>query len=83
MSEIRDASRDQELLPCPFCGSAAKLETFYGNYTRPMEYTGHCEECDVSLDGDPDPDKAIAQWNRREPPREAAKPNSNKGLEPR
>lgn len=54
-------SKENELLPCPFCGGTAKL----GHNTQGREYWyATCERCDFDLDM-PTLEKAIANWNIR------------------
>ena len=65
---------EDKLLPCPFCGSAAKLERVheYGGFTSGVS----CDcmrDHEPAFNASPSPEKAIAAWNARAPdPRFAA-----------
>ena len=56
-----------ELKPCPFCGSEPQMR--WWDYLGGKEFAVSCEnnECLGASFQDADPEKAIAQWNRREP----------------
>ena len=73
---IDDATKIIELKPCPFCGSAAKLEDYR------LCWRVSCVNCDAGVIGDRSPElesieqenatdwnalkrSAIAAWNRR------------------
>jgi len=63
-----------ELLPCPFCGQAAKVapdEIGSGGQHVPPYHAGcfRAGGCGVVFTAD-DPDEAVAEWNRRVAPRQ-------------
>lgn len=58
-----------ELLPCPFCGAAARLIHDTGSdYERHWSWRAECTnfgECEASLTGFASAEAAVAKWNSR------------------
>lgn len=57
-----------ELLPCPFCGSKAKiLEYEYGGLDHRIEYQPSCtnDNCGVDMNWLETEEEAVELWNKR------------------
>lgn len=54
-----------ELLPCPFCGSAARTGENGDNSPNWFVYCSDWKNCDVNQGGTRTEAEAIALWNRR------------------
>lgn len=54
-----------ELLPCPFCGGAALLETIHGYSDVETQYYVHCLSCAAEGGWGKSEGAARACWNRR------------------
>ena len=55
----RDKPKEDELLPCPFCGGSAVVSSLYGDW-----YV-ECDLCDAGGSGEDTKAEAIAAWNTR------------------
>jgi Lar family restriction alleviation protein len=70
-----------ELLPCPFCGG--KELTTEGCLWYQVVYCLTCEAEGPVADALPNPENAIAAWNRRAPdPQSAAEPATDREPDP-
>lgn len=56
---------EAQLLPCPFCGSAACLRNLEKSQMPDPWCFPHCTVCDGDIDDWFKPAEAIAAWNRR------------------
>jgi hypothetical protein len=61
-----------DLLPCPFCGGNAVIEsTWFGKHSQPLAKPRHfarCTHCKTRRDGTCDTKHAAAcYWNKRKP----------------
>jgi len=55
----------EELLPCPFCGSSAKL-VFSTDDTQGRDWHEiYCTGCEIGTQTSPRKDKVITAWNTR------------------
>jgi Lar family restriction alleviation protein len=53
---------ENELKPCPFCGSRAQLNEYYGREST--HFIARCVSCEAQIYGT-DKRKTIEAWNRR------------------
>jgi hypothetical protein len=68
-------AREDVLLPCPFCGSAAKRAQWLGPL---MQWRVRCIHCEGRNDGHKTKAEAIAAWNKCH----SAEPKPQEGLGP-
>ena len=56
-----------DLLPCPFCGGKAELDSYENAPPHTDSFRVECPDCEATFDYLDTLEKAIAAWNRRTP----------------
>lgn len=68
MSDNPAMTDTTKLLPCPFCGGKAELNTWGNDRDGCHVAKVICDSCSASADSFETQDQAIAAWNRRASP---------------